>query len=69
MYPWPDVPFSGTRSGHYGAGICLAAAIFRGLGAKIEREEKGIPYHPEVIEWFHGICKELDIPWRLTASH
>jgi LDH2 family malate/lactate/ureidoglycolate dehydrogenase len=36
---------------------------------KIEREEKGIPYHPEVIEWFHGICKELDIPWRLTASH
>jgi LDH2 family malate/lactate/ureidoglycolate dehydrogenase len=36
---------------------------------KIEREEKGIPYHPEVIEWFHGICKELDIPWRLTSSN
>jgi hypothetical protein len=36
--------------------------------AKLEREEKGIPYHPEVIEWFRGICEELDIPWRLTAN-
>jgi L-2-hydroxycarboxylate dehydrogenase (NAD+) len=35
--------------------------------ARLEREEKGIPYHPEVIEWFQDICKELDIPWRLTT--
>jgi L-2-hydroxycarboxylate dehydrogenase (NAD+) len=36
--------------------------------AKLEREDKGIPYHPEVIEWFKGICDELDIPWRLTTD-
>jgi LDH2 family malate/lactate/ureidoglycolate dehydrogenase len=34
---------------------------------KIEREKKGIPYHPEVIEWFQSICNELDIAWRLTS--
>jgi L-2-hydroxycarboxylate dehydrogenase (NAD+) len=33
---------------------------------KIEREQKGIPYHPEVIDWFKGICDELNIAWRLT---
>lgn len=35
---------------------------------KREREAKGIPYHPEVIEWFKSICDELDIPWRLTKG-
>ncbi len=33
---------------------------------KIAREKQGIPYHPEVIEWFQGMCSELDIAWRLT---
>ena len=40
LYSWPQTPFSATRSGHYGAGICLAAAIFRGLNANVERAEK-----------------------------
>ena len=31
---------------------------------EIERHEKGIPYHPEVIEWFRGITAELDVPYR-----
>jgi LDH2 family malate/lactate/ureidoglycolate dehydrogenase len=30
-----------------------------------ERLERGIPYHPEVIEWFKGITSELGIPDRL----
>ena len=32
---------------------------------EIERYERGIPYHPEVIEWFRGITAELDVPYRL----
>ena len=28
---------------------------------KAERLEKGIPYHPEVIDWFHQIGKELEL--------
>jgi LDH2 family malate/lactate/ureidoglycolate dehydrogenase len=31
-----------------------------------ERREHGIPYHPEVIDWFRATCGEMDIPWRLT---
>ena len=27
----------------------------------IERMEKGIPLHPEVINWFKDICSELSI--------
>ena len=30
-----------------------------------ERMEKGIPYHPEVIEWFKSISAELQLPSRL----
>ncbi|MDA1010101.1 MAG: Ldh family oxidoreductase [Chloroflexi bacterium] len=26
------------------------------------RRERGIPYHPEVIEWFQGITSELSLP-------
>ncbi len=26
---------------------------------ELVRKEKGIPYHPEVIDWFKGICDEL----------
>ena len=33
---------------------------------EIERTEHGIPYHPEVIEWFRSITAELNIEWRLT---
>jgi len=35
---------------------------------EIERRENGIPYHPEVIDWFRGISDELNIPWRLTSN-
>ena len=31
------------------------------------RRERGIPYHPEVIEWFKGIVAELGIEDRLPA--
>jgi LDH2 family malate/lactate/ureidoglycolate dehydrogenase len=30
--------------------------------AEIEHRAKGIPFHPEVITWFHTICKDLAIP-------
>ena len=33
-----------------------------------ERRENGIPYHPEVIDWFRHITGELDINWRLTSD-
>ena len=26
-----------------------------------ERSEKGIPYHPEVVEWFRSITSELNV--------
>ena len=35
---------------------------------EIERRAHGIPYHPEVIDWFRATCGELDIPWRLTKK-
>ena len=31
-----------------------------------ERREKGIPYHPEVIEWFKSIVGELGLPDRFA---
>jgi LDH2 family malate/lactate/ureidoglycolate dehydrogenase len=33
-----------------------------------KRTERGIPLHPEVIEWFKGACAELGIPYALTAK-
>ena len=33
---------------------------------KLDRESNGIPYHPEVLEWFKGICAELGIDWKLS---
>lgn len=37
-----------------------------------EEEEKraadGIPFHPEVIDWFKSICGELSIPYMLTEQ-
>ena len=33
-----------------------------------ERRENGIPYHPEVIDWFRHITGELDLNWRLTSD-
>ena len=35
---------------------------------EIERNENGIPCHPEVIDWFRGITGELNIDWRLTSD-
>ena len=32
------------------------------------RRELGIPYHPEVIEWFHGILAELGLEDRLPLA-
>ena len=29
--------------------------------SRIERSKNGIPYHPEVIEWFESITSELEI--------
>ena len=34
--------------------------------SEIDRTANGIPFHPEVIEWFRDICGELDIPYILT---
>jgi L-2-hydroxycarboxylate dehydrogenase (NAD+) len=34
---------------------------------EMERRERGIPYHPEVIGWFKEITSELGIPDRLPA--
>ena len=28
-----------------------------------ERLENGVPLHPEVIDWFRGICGEFEIPF------
>ena len=30
-----------------------------------DRRENGIPYHPEVIEWFRGATAEHGVAWRL----
>ena len=32
--------------------------------AEIDRSANGIPYHPDVIEWFRDITSELEIPYR-----
>ncbi|MBI4306500.1 MAG: Ldh family oxidoreductase, partial [Chloroflexi bacterium] len=36
--------------------------------AEMERMVNGIPYHPEVIEWFKGIVGELGIKDRLPSA-
>ena len=36
-YSWPDVPFASPKAGRYGAGLAIAAAILKGLGAKVEQ--------------------------------
>lgn len=33
---------------------------------EIDRRANGIPYHPEVIDWFRDITAEMEVPWRLT---
>lgn len=43
--------------------------VYAGLPEEEEERERtahGIPYHPEVIDWFRDITAELGIPWRLT---
>ena len=34
--------------------------------AEAERGANGIPFHPEVIDWFRDIRGELSIPYLLT---
>jgi len=34
----------------------------------IERMEKGIPLHPEVVNWFKDICSELSINFDITGK-
>ncbi len=36
--------------------------------SEVERAADGIPFHPEVIEWFRDICGELSIPYVLTGG-
>ena len=33
-----------------------------------ERMEKGIPLHPEVVNWFKDICSELSINFNITGK-
>ncbi len=33
-----------------------------------DRKSRGIPLHPEVIQWFRDICGELSIPYTLTRD-
>jgi L-2-hydroxycarboxylate dehydrogenase (NAD+) len=33
---------------------------------RIERREKGVPLHPEVVDWFRDICAEFEIPFDLA---
>ena len=33
-----------------------------------ERSEKGIPYHPEVIDWFRHATSEHGVEWRMTEA-
>ena len=34
---------------------------------EVKRRAKGIPFHPEVIDWFEQICREMEIPFTLAA--
>jgi hypothetical protein len=43
--------------------------MYAGLPESEEVEKRtvhGIPFHPEVIEWFKDICGELSIPYTLS---
>ncbi len=47
---------------------CAERVYYAGLPEHEEeaiRRERGIPYHPEVIEWFKGVIAELEIEDRL----
>jgi len=33
---------------------------------RIERRANGVPLHPEVVDWFRGICAEFEITFDLT---
>ena len=35
---------------------------------ELERRERGIPYHPEVVGWFHDILAELSLPDELPPT-
>ena len=40
-------------------------AAERTIEQEKERIEKGIPLHPEVLDWFKQICAEFSIEYRL----
>ena len=45
--------------------------LYAGLSeseTEAERRVKGIPLHPEVMDWFTDICGELSIPFKLRDS-
>ena len=45
--------------------------LYQGLPeaeSEVERSARGIPFHPEVVEWFRDICDELSIPYILTGA-
>ena len=48
-YPWPDSAFETPKAGHYGAGLPIAAAIFRGLGHSVERMKTGDVLETRII--------------------
>ena len=44
--------------------------LYPGLNAhevELDRRANGIPYHPEVLEWFAGLADEHSIPSRLPT--
>lgn len=51
-------PMAGAEQVYYAGMIEVATAA--------ERRERGIPLHPEVIDWFRQACDELDIPFDLV---
>jgi len=34
--------------------------------SEVERGQKGVPFHSEVIDWFKDICGELSLPYDLS---
>ncbi len=47
-YPWPSTAFESPKSGHYGAGIPIAAAILQGLGHGVERKKIGDDFETQI---------------------
>ena len=51
--------------------MCIRDRLYAGLMEEEttkERMEKGIPLHPEVINWFEDICSELSIDFDISKD-